>query len=158
MFWGITGAFECSKIKNVAIIYKFDHSIWNETTVFLGITFKLNQNVWNGIFGNQRQKCSQHKISGHSRWIRTFNLKFNRFSNIRCIQSNIWTHIRCLKMIMKHRPWFHHVSVLSFVDTNTASCRDLPYLGVRRTVQDLSVTDPDDGGGRFGIVSMAGEV
>lgn len=32
------------------------------------------------------------------------------------------------------------------------------YLGVHGPVEDLAVTDPDNGGGRLGVVSMAGEV
>ena len=32
------------------------------------------------------------------------------------------------------------------------------YLGVHGSIQDLSVTDPDDGGGRLGVVGVAGEV
>lgn len=62
-------------------------------------------------------------------------------------------------MILRHNPLFHHVAVLCSVVTITASSsRDLPYLGVSGTVQYLSITDPDDGGGRFGVVGVAGEV
>lgn len=62
-------------------------------------------------------------------------------------------------MILRHTPWFYHVAVLcSVVTITTSNSRDLPYLGVSGTVQHLSVTDPDDGGGRFGVVGMAGEV
>lgn len=62
-------------------------------------------------------------------------------------------------MILRHTPWFHHVAVLcSVVKITASSSRDLPYLSVSGTIQYLSVTDPDDGGGWFGIVGVAGEV
>lgn len=40
-----------------------------------------------------------------------------------------------------------------WADTHLAA-----YLGVHGPVEDLAVTDPDDGGGRLCVVGMAGEV
>lgn len=40
-----------------------------------------------------------------------------------------------------------------WADTHLAA-----YLGVHGPVEHLAVTDPDDGGGRLGVVGVAGEV